>query len=429
MVFLTLTHRDLARAIEWLVENPESNVEWLVGSHRDRLGLELYGHNPRIRPPRVFLQDRSGSDLSMVLRLVSVAGIGEFQVSQHNTIGLVPRAELTLLESNARVDAVARIHRPGLPVEPIDRVRLVGPGMQVLVGEDSPPSLSSMAQERWSRLIQSIGTGVWHRMVWTRFVIVGCGRTGSLVASALARMGVREIGLVDPDVVEEHNLDGMEGITPRDIGRTKVEAVADAFYRLESVQLIRTSPTSVTNLAALDLIRWGDVLISTLDDDGARWVSSALAAMYLKPHLDVGTGVLRQNGRIEVGADVRLTLPGEACLMCLGGLARPEQVATILGSGEDERLARAGRDWRNERAGSLRSLNQIAAGLGLRLLEDLFTGRVREPHWHRLGFDDRGIPSIENLAGARRTHCPICACYGMADAGLARLRSLVPTSP
>ena len=53
--------------------------------------------------------------------------------------------------------------------------------------------------------------------------VVGLGSVGSVVTEALARIGVPSVTLVDPDVVEEHNLDRLLNATPNDIGRPKVD--------------------------------------------------------------------------------------------------------------------------------------------------------------------------------------------------------------
>ena len=59
-----------------------------------------------------------------------------------------------------------------------------------------------------------------------RVDVIGAGATGSAAAMQLAKLGVRNLHAWDFDIVEEHNLaNQMYG--PNDIGRPKVDALAD----------------------------------------------------------------------------------------------------------------------------------------------------------------------------------------------------------
>jgi len=63
--------------------------------------------------------------------------------------------------------------------------------------------------------------------------------------------------------------------------------------------------------------------------------------------------------------------PGR-CLLCSGGLRDESEARRALASAEAERLLRESpADWRQQRAGSLASLNALAAGLATRIIEDL----------------------------------------------------------
>lgn len=57
-------------------------------------------------------------------------------------------------------------------------------------------------------------------------LIVGCGAIGRNVASNVARLGVREITLVDDDIIEDHNI-VPQNWRKSQIGMTKVSALAE----------------------------------------------------------------------------------------------------------------------------------------------------------------------------------------------------------
>jgi hypothetical protein len=124
-----------------------------------------------------------------------------------------------------------------------------------------------------------------------------------------------------------------------------------------------------------------------------------------------------------MGADVRLILPGERCLWCLGGVANREQVRTLLAVHSFP--LPAGCSWPEERAGSLRSLNQLAAHLGLRLLEDLVRERVQHSTWLHLEFDPQGIPALQTVTPPENPGCPLCHLTAEGDAGLASVRDVL----
>jgi molybdopterin/thiamine biosynthesis adenylyltransferase len=192
----------------------------------------------------------------------------------------------------------------------------------------------------------------------------------------LASVGIGGLALIDPDRLEEHNLGEMAGVGPTDLGRLKAATVAQAVRRLPAAAgtAVTAVVASVLTLPALAAVKPADVLISCADSSTARLAAAVLAAVYLKPLLDVGTAILSgPNGR-RMGADVRLVLPGR-CLVCFGGLAGLARARDELLNGATPR--RDG-DFRAERLGSLRSLNSVAIGLGQTLLEQLLGGRLRD---------------------------------------------------
>jgi len=110
-------------------------------------------------------------------------------------------------------------------------------------------------------------------------------------ATSLAQMGVQTLGLIDPDVVEAHHLDAMDGVTPQDLGRPKVAAVAAHLQALCPALTVTALPHRVIEHPALVRIKEADVPFCYVDNDAARLVTTTLATLYLKPLSDVGTGI------------------------------------------------------------------------------------------------------------------------------------------
>jgi molybdopterin/thiamine biosynthesis adenylyltransferase len=286
--------------------------------------------------------------------------------------------------------------------------------------------------QRWSRTIGALGgLDVWRRLTELRVGIVGCGRSGSVAAAMLARLGIRRLVLIDPDKIEPHNLGEMDLVSAGDLGRAKAQAVASGLKRMLTGDEadVATIVASLTHSGSLQAARDCDVLFCCADDDAARLACALIATLDHKVLLDVGTGVRFENPeRIApspsrvMGADVRLIVPGDGCLLCRGGLTRLARALDDLcypirprpPSPDDE-------DWRRERAGSLTSLNHMAVAMGIQMLQDLVAERIRSSTWAQLEFDRGGRMAVgypEAARAAGEMSCSLCAKAGLGDEGL-----------
>ena len=315
---------------------------------------------------------------------------------------------------------------------PFDLLALPGPGMhciRVENGAAQPDAPAPQAddgvekKQRWSRTAGALGgKDVLERLANLRVGIVGCGRTGSLVAAGLARgLGVRHVTLIDGDWLEWHNIGEMDAVTERDVNKSKAELVA---RRLRGIFL--DSPPEIVPIVealggrkSMAAARACDVLFCCADNDSTRLTAALLAALHHRVLIDVGTGIRsaprtpRAQTRDE-GADVRLIVPGQGCLLCRGGLARYGQAVRDILSRKSPAAIQG--DWRRGRDGSLRSLNQIAAGMALHLFEDLVAARAPGSLWAHMEFDAAGKMSVTYPAPtANPATCPLCIKAGLGD--------------
>lgn len=300
----------------------------------------------------------------------------------------------------------------------------LGGRKQVRPDERSLQEEPANANEMFSRVEGALGSAVWRRLTRLRFAVIGAGRLGGGVAVALAHEGARDFALIDPDVFEHHNIGGGLAGTSADVGQSKVRVVADALRAVNpEIQVIEVA-RSVTHFHALEAIKSADFVVSASDHDSARLACAWLAALYLKPLLDVGTGVFREGGRREIGADARLVWPGR-CLLCDGGLRAEQEARRVLASAEAERLLKtASPDWRHGRAGSLTSLNAAAgAGLAVRMIEDFVEGAlVENGAWTRLEFGSDARLRVRHLGSPAPADAACCCRFaGLGDDGLAEV--------
>jgi hypothetical protein len=319
----------------------------------------------------------------------------------------------------------ARGHLAGLVAEagrirPLDQVQIVGPGMVRIPPATLPDLAGSEPLARiLSRTIGALGDEAYARLRSWHVAVIGCGRSGALVVDALAALGVERLTLVDSDIVEWHNLGEMSGLDAGTVGTAKAVAVAASACRAAAARFSQLVPVTepIQSLGSLHAIKPADVLVTCPDAPAARLASAALAAAYLKPLVDLGTGVLAGPAGPRMGVDVRLTLPGR-CLVCLGGLPNltAARDALLLGQQPD----RTG-DFHSERLGSLRSLNTLAVSLALMLLEQLAVGRVPASVWLQAELDEHGLPRLTRRAAVFAGRCPVCALTARGDRGLERL--------
>jgi len=286
--------------------------------------------------------------------------------------------------------------------------------------------------ERWSRTIGALGAHVWQRLTSLRLGIIGCGRTGSLIATTAVRMGVRDLTLIDPDLVERHNLGEMDGVSISDVGRSKVQALADFLHRQcgRSHEEMAISAVAEPVVTAYRAALPADVLFCCVDNDAARLACGIIATLFHKVLIDVGTGILNEpassasaplpaDARL-MGADVRLILPADGCLICFGNLANYEAALAELAHGN--RKPRADRQrWWEQRQGSLRTLNMLAASLAMQMLCDLIAGRIQSSAWMQVRYDRSGAISVERLTRSSLPapgRCFLCLRAGLGDDGL-----------
>ena len=85
-------------------------------------------------------------------------------------------------------------------------------------------------EERYSRqiLFRGIGAEGQRRLAAGRVAIVGCGATGSALASLLGRAGVGTLRIIDRDYVEASNLQRQSLFEEKDAAESLPKAVAAA---------------------------------------------------------------------------------------------------------------------------------------------------------------------------------------------------------
>jgi hypothetical protein len=329
---LTLTEPAFRQLVDGLTTDPTRVAACPAGVSRLPDRVELLVHTVRWQPapandttPHVFV---IGADNATHLAHSLRTALSRCPADTTNA--------LLALGVGAATGHLAGICRTPRGIEPLHSLTLIGAGLPRIYLQ--PATRNPQPSAIWSRTIGALGEDVYRHLTALNYVVIGCGRSGSLIASALSRLDL-SITLIDADKVEPHNVGEMEAVTLTDVGRAKVEAMAD-FLRVHAPrasQPLIPIADSVLALSALAAVKRADVLFCCVDNPAARLATAFLAALYLKPLLDIGTGIFYEgnhqpltiNPHRTMGADIRLVLPAR-CLLCFGGIAHLDRARTDL---------------------------------------------------------------------------------------------------
>ena len=260
--------------------------------------------------------------------------------------------------------------------------------------------------ERYSRqvLFPGVGAEGQHKLSAARITIVGCGATGSVLASLLARAGVGTIGIIDRDYVEPSNLQRQSLFDEADAAESLPKAIAAArkiaAFNSEIVVEPHIADLTPTNIEAL--FEGAQLILDGTDNFETRYLINDFAVKNSVPWIYTAAV-----GSYGVTLNV---LPGKtACLACIfsdppqgtfetcetagilnsavnlvASIAATEAVKLLVGADECLRHTLLSFDvWRNERA-------EVAAD---------------KP---RPGCRVCGEHEFPHLAGADRPHITLC---------------------
>jgi molybdopterin/thiamine biosynthesis adenylyltransferase len=169
-------------------------------------------------------------------------------------------------------------------------------------------------EDRYSRqiLFRGIGTDGQRRLATGRVAIVGCGATGSALASLLARAGVGTLRIIDRDYVEASNLQRQSLFEESDAAESLPKAIAAsrriAAFNSEIVVQARVEDVIPGNIHVL--LDGMDVILDGTDNFETRYLLNDYAVKNSLPWIYAAAV-----GSYGVTLNV---LPGKtACLACI----------------------------------------------------------------------------------------------------------------
>jgi molybdopterin/thiamine biosynthesis adenylyltransferase len=200
-----------------------------------------------------------------------------------------------------------------------ETVRIVGDGLTITYNDHLSPKPGF--RKELERTVSAWGEHKQADLARMRVGIVGVGSVGSMVAEAIARMGITKIKLIDFDSVELVNMDRSLSVTKKDVGKAKVKVISNALRKSATAASFKVDPIEYSVVEengfrnALDC----DILFSCVDRPWPRSVLNFIAYAHLIPVVDGGITVRVSPNKILKGADWKAHIvgPTRKCLECL----------------------------------------------------------------------------------------------------------------
>ena len=148
-----------------------------------------------------------------------------------------------------------------------------GDEVYVLPAVAGGEEMSAKEMDRYSRqiMLEEIGYNGQMKLRSARVCVIGTGGLGHPIISRLAAMGIGTLRIIDRDVIELSNLHRQTLFEESDVGKVKVETVANKLKKMNSDCNIEAFPISINDHTALEVIKDCDVVIDALDSVNARY--------------------------------------------------------------------------------------------------------------------------------------------------------------
>lgn len=199
--------------------------------------------------------------------------------------------------------------------QPLEAVNVVGDDIERFASDNG----TAAVPEHGRRIAQTFGGGTFERLRQIKVGVVGCSGTGSPVIEQLARNCVGSLVLVDPDHVEDKNLNRIANTTRADAeqGRLKVDVAAGAIAAMGLGTSVRTLASTLFDPVVVRELASCDLLFGCMDTVDGRHLLNKLAAFYLIPYFDLGVKIEADGmgGVNQVCGSVHYLQPGGSSLL------------------------------------------------------------------------------------------------------------------
>lgn len=212
----------------------------------------------------------------------------------------------------------ARFFFSDLHHEPVTKIVVVGDLIKVY-GRLTETKSDAFAL----RTIQAFGDKTFQDLKQMKVGIVGCSGTGSPLIEQLVRLGVGNFVLIDPDTVEQKNLNRILNTTKKDADEQapKVLVIANAIKKIGLGTNVTTLQKNLyENTDTLKELIKCDVVFGCMDSVDGRHLLNQLSTFYLIPYFDLGVKLEAdgKGGISKICGSVHYIQPGKSSLISRG---------------------------------------------------------------------------------------------------------------
>jgi molybdopterin/thiamine biosynthesis adenylyltransferase len=178
--------------------------------------------------------------------------------------------------------------------------------------KEVPSVLSERERYRYSRQIMLDGFGevAQAKLRDSKVVVVGVGGLGSPTATNLTVTGVGHLVLIDPDPVEETNLNRQWLHWEKDLGRPKVCSGREKLHQMNEQVVLEIHQETITEGNAAWLLQGADMVVDCLDNWEGRFVLNDHCVRTRTPLVHAAVEGMR--------GQITTVVPGRTpCLRCL----------------------------------------------------------------------------------------------------------------
>jgi adenylyltransferase/sulfurtransferase len=181
------------------------------------------------------------------------------------------------------------------------------------IGITIPRSLEAKSIPRYSRqmLVKDVGVDGQIKISSSRVLVIGAGGLGSAIIPYLAGAGVKELGVIDPDIVDETNLHRQVIHQEADSGKsTKVSSAFRFVQQLNKEVCFNALCEPLNEHNAMKIIADYDIIVDASDNPRTRYLVNDACVLSGKPL--VSGSAIGLEGQLTV-----LNCQGGPCYRCI----------------------------------------------------------------------------------------------------------------
>lgn len=183
-----------------------------------------------------------------------------------------------------------RIIEPDGNFEPLTTIAVAGDEINFWYVDEDFTEMPEFAR----RHAQAFGAGTVNILRRLSVAIVGCSGTGSPTIEMLGRLGVGRLVIIDPDRIEEKNLNRILNATLEDArrGEFKVNVLARAVRQMGTGTEVVPIAGNLYDAEIVKTVAECDILIGCMDSVDGRHLLNKLAVFYSIPYFDIGVKLI-----------------------------------------------------------------------------------------------------------------------------------------